>query len=407
MDVVVRRRRARVSQRQVPERRVRRLGAQAGARPAGRRRLRSRRSAVYYDDDGQRHRRPRADRRPPPRRRSGRDVMAIDRSPRRHVPRAARPAGVRDRGAAAARRRSHSSLGIALPRARRRSTACSSWPSRTVPPATARAFDRPAIGDTIKATDRAGARVAGDRPRARHAAGVGGDPAAAEHEAPAGAADPADRRPGGGVGDRLVVPALAAAGLPQRAAAQPAVVEPPRRGSGRHLHDAVDHHHHRVRPDRVRLPVRELRVRQHQLRAARGRPGERLDAASASSSGSRSRCCGRCSSTAAASRCCSGSGQFTGPLLLGRNAGITVLTTRDVLLRSPQSPIDFGAAAAIGIAAARVRRRSSCSSRSSSSATRPASSPTAARRSGQRPHRRSSPSAGDHRATASSPRSCR
>lgn len=42
-----------------------------------------------------------------------------------------------------------------------------------------------------------------------------------------------------------------------------------------------------------------------------------------------------------------GLGQFTGPLLLGRNAGITVLTTQMYFFTS-QSPIDFGAAAAIG-----------------------------------------------------------
>ena len=42
-----------------------------------------------------------------------------------------------------------------------------------------------------------------------------------------------------------------------------------------------------------------------------------------------------------------GLGQFTGPLLLGRNAGITVLTTQMYFFVS-QSPIDYGAAAAIG-----------------------------------------------------------
>jgi iron(III) transport system permease protein len=42
-----------------------------------------------------------------------------------------------------------------------------------------------------------------------------------------------------------------------------------------------------------------------------------------------------------------GLGQFTGPLLLGRNAGIQVLTT-DMFLAVSQSPIDYGQAAAIG-----------------------------------------------------------
>lgn len=42
-----------------------------------------------------------------------------------------------------------------------------------------------------------------------------------------------------------------------------------------------------------------------------------------------------------------GLGQFTGPLLLGRNAGVTVLTTQMYFSMS-QSPIDYGAASAIG-----------------------------------------------------------
>jgi iron(III) transport system permease protein len=42
-----------------------------------------------------------------------------------------------------------------------------------------------------------------------------------------------------------------------------------------------------------------------------------------------------------------GLGQFTGPLLLGRNAGITVLTT-DMYFAVSQIPVDYGTAAAIG-----------------------------------------------------------
>ena len=42
-----------------------------------------------------------------------------------------------------------------------------------------------------------------------------------------------------------------------------------------------------------------------------------------------------------------GLGQFTGPLLLGRNAGITVLTTQ-MYFSVAQTPVDYGAAAAIG-----------------------------------------------------------
>lgn len=42
-----------------------------------------------------------------------------------------------------------------------------------------------------------------------------------------------------------------------------------------------------------------------------------------------------------------GLGQFTGPLLLGRNVGITVLTTQ-MYFSVSQTPIDYGAAAAIG-----------------------------------------------------------
>jgi iron(III) transport system permease protein len=43
-----------------------------------------------------------------------------------------------------------------------------------------------------------------------------------------------------------------------------------------------------------------------------------------------------------------GLGQFTGPLLLGRNAGINVLTTQ-MFFYTSQSPINYGAAAAIGV----------------------------------------------------------
>ena len=42
-----------------------------------------------------------------------------------------------------------------------------------------------------------------------------------------------------------------------------------------------------------------------------------------------------------------GLGQFTAPLLLGRNAGIDVLTT-DMYRSVSQSPIDYSVAAAIG-----------------------------------------------------------
>jgi iron(III) transport system permease protein len=42
-----------------------------------------------------------------------------------------------------------------------------------------------------------------------------------------------------------------------------------------------------------------------------------------------------------------GLGQFTGPLLLGRNQGITVLTTQ-MYFSVSQSPVDYGAAAALG-----------------------------------------------------------
>lgn len=42
-----------------------------------------------------------------------------------------------------------------------------------------------------------------------------------------------------------------------------------------------------------------------------------------------------------------GLGQFTGPLLLGRNTGVTVLTTQ-MYFKTASSPVDYGAAAAIG-----------------------------------------------------------
>ena len=87
-----------------------------------------------------------------------------------------------------------------------------------------------------------------------------------------------------------------------------------------------------------------------------------------------------------------GLGQFTGPLLLGRNAGITVLTTQmyffDVAIADRLRRRRRHRLAAAAVRRARGRRL-----RRSSSATRPASSPTAARRSGPTADRRSSPSA--------------
>ncbi len=47
----------------------------------------------------------------------------------------------------------------------------------------------------------------------------------------------------------------------------------PRRGPDRHLHAAVDRDHHRDRADRVRLPLRRRRLREHQRRAPRGCAG--------------------------------------------------------------------------------------------------------------------------------------
>ncbi len=90
---------------------------------------------------------------------------------------------------------------------------------------------RRASADTIKATVGLAARIAGHRPRARHAARLGGHPAPTADEAAAGPADPAHRRARRGVGHRVDVPVLAAARLPQRPAAQPAVVGPPGGGA--------------------------------------------------------------------------------------------------------------------------------------------------------------------------------
>ena len=85
----------------------------------------------------------------------------------------------------------------------------------------------------------------------------------------------------------IIVPAVAnvtgwvfmlspAARLPQRPAAQAAVVERPRLGPRRHLHAAVDRHPHRVRADGVRLPLRQRRPAQRQRRADRGGDGQRV-----------------------------------------------------------------------------------------------------------------------------------
>ena len=99
-----------------------------------------------------------------------------------------------------------------------------------------------------------------------------------------------------------------------------------------------------------------------------------------------------------------GLGQFTGPLLLGRTAGIDVVTT-EIYSDMTQTPVQYGSAAALGSTAARVRRGRRRDCRSSSSATASGSSPMAARRSAPQGARRSSPPSPSS-ATRSSPPSC-
>ena len=123
---------------------------------------------------------------------------------------------------------------------------------------------------------RARARVARDRARARHGARLGREHALAAAAAPQDPADPPDRRARDRERARLVVPLLAASGLPQRAAAASAVVAPSLRGPRRHLHAAVDRHRHRPRAHLVHLPLRQRRLREHQRRAARGGAGGRV-----------------------------------------------------------------------------------------------------------------------------------
>ena len=121
---------------------------------------------------------------------------------------------------------------------------------------------------------------------------------------------------------------------------------PTSRGAHRRLFAALDRGDHRLLPQCLRLPVRQHRPAQYQPRADRGRPGQRVDAL-----GTFFRV------TLPLLRPCSlygggvalllGLGQSTGPLLLGTDKGVTVLTT-DMYGSVSQSPIDFATAAAIG-----------------------------------------------------------
>ena len=138
------------------------------------------------------------------------------------------------------------------------------------------AFGASTFARDAPAHDPPGARLAGHRDGARDRPGVGGDADPAPLADPGHDPDRADRRAGRRQRDRLGVHAVAGPGLPQRPAAQAPVVERPRVGTDRHLHDAVDHHPDRARPDGVRLPLRERRPAQRQRRADRGGDGQRV-----------------------------------------------------------------------------------------------------------------------------------
>ena len=214
----------------------------------------------------------------------------------------------------------------------------------------------PEMAETLRTTVGLGARLAGHRPGPRHAAGLGRDPAAAAAAVAARLPILPDRRAGGGG-----VTGWAFLFSPRPGYLNALLRTCP---GGTHLDEGpVDIYSlpwivviTGLRADRLRLPVRQRRLRQHQRRTDRGGAGERLlggrrvlpghPAAAAPDPGVR-----RLSSP-----CCSGLGQFTGPLLLGRTAGISVLTT-DMYVAVSQSPIDYGRGRGDRLAAAAVRHR--------------------------------------------------
>ena len=171
------------------------------------------------------------------------------------------------------------------------------------------------------------------------------------------------------------------------AAAQAAVVVGPRRGTDRRLHAAVDRHHHRVRADRVRLPVRQRRASRTSAPST-SRPPR---------SPARRQFGVFFRVTLPLLRptllygggvaLLLGLGQFTGPLLLGRTAGIDVVTT-EIYRDMSQTPVST-AARPPSARRCWCSAWSSWSCRSSLLGDRGGSSPTAARRSGPGRGRRS------------------
>ena len=138
------------------------------------------------------------------------------------------------------------------------------------------AYTRPDVWRTIQVDDLPRPGLARDRGRARHGARLGRVLAPAPASHPEGRPDPSDHPAPGGSRARLGIPALAAPGLPQPDPPEPALVERAVRRAVRHLHAAVDHHHHRARAGLVRLSLRQRRPRKHQRRADRGRVRQRL-----------------------------------------------------------------------------------------------------------------------------------
>ena len=290
-----------------------------------------------------------------------------------------------------------------LPGPRARSSGCSPWRSPTAPGLPRGVRRRPASGATIGYTVDLALGLARHRPRARHAAGVGCQPAAAAAAHPARPADPADRRAGDRQRRRLGVPAVAASRLPQRALRQLPWWS--------HLDEGpIDIY---TLPWIVIITGLGLTSFVYLFVSAgfENINAEHLEAAQVSGS----------SPIGVFFRVTLpllrptliygggvalllGLGQFTAPLLLGRTAGIDVLTT-EMYTDMSQTPVQYGSAAALGspllvfgvivVAMQKVLL-----------GDRSGSSPTAARRSAPPAARPSSPRS-RCAATPSSPPSCR
>ena len=195
--------------------------------------------------------------------------------------------------------------------------------------------------------DRARGRVAGDRDGARNTAGVRRQQAAGEAGLPAGHTDPAYRHARDREHRRLGLPAFARARLPQRTAQKAAVVERVghrARSTSTRFRGSSSSPASVSRRSSISSSARACRTSVPSISRPHRSAGRRR---SACSSGSSCPLLRPSLIYGGGIALLLGLGQFTGPLLLGQNSGVKVLTT-EMYRRVSESPADFAAAAAAG-----------------------------------------------------------